>query len=277
MRFLCSCVLLCTLASSPSIFAQADIGAVSTQQIAPAPPPPANASVDELLKSGDQYLGQKQYGDALEYYRAAAKLSPSSGFVQNRIGIVYLKQMRLKEAQKQFERASKLDRNFAEPVNNLGVVFYEQAMPQPPGRKVNENKLDHAIELYVKALKMKEASAVFHSNLGTALFKKKEYDRATTEYARALQLDPRVFDVKDGAGPSVHLITGDERARFSYTLARIYAQMGKTDESLAYLRKAIEDGYPTIRDVYKDEAFAAVRKDPRFDDLMAHKPESVPE
>ncbi len=275
MRFLW--YLLCSLALSLAALAQTDLGAVSSQQIAPAPPPPPGATVDQLLKSGDLYLAQKQYSDALEYYNAAAKLSPTSGFVQNRIGIIYLKQMRLKEAQKQFERASKLDRDFPEPINNLGVVFYAQAIPKPPASKVNEGKLERAIELYEKAIRMKDTSAVFHSNLGTALFKKKAYDQATGEYARALHLDPTIFDVKDGAGPSVHLISGDERARFSYTLAKIFAQMGKTDESLLYLRKAIEDGYPSIRDVYKDEAFAAVRKDPRFEDLMAHKPASVPE
>ncbi len=282
MRFLLTCtavlgIAVCAVAARADSIDQSEPGAVSSQQIAPAPQAPANANTDDLIKLGDQALGQKLYADALQYYTAALKLSPNSGFAQNRIGIVYLKQMRLREAQKAFERAIRLDRDFAEPVNNIGVIYYEQAMPHPPKTKVNEGKLDRAIEQYQKALKLKETSAVFHSNLGTALFKKKDYDRATAEYLRALQLNPNIFDSRDGTGPSVHLISGDERARFSFTLAKLYAQLGKTDESLLYLRKAMEDGYPSIRDVYKDQAFGNVRKDPRFEELMAHKPAAIPE
>jgi len=39
----------------------------------------------------------------------------------------------------------------------------------------------------------------------------------------------------------------------------------------------MEDGYSGINDVYKDQEFATVREDPRFVELMAAKPVSIPQ
>jgi len=41
------------------------------------------------------------------------------------------------------------------------------------------------------------------------------------------------------------------------------------------LKKAVEEGYPHINDVYKDEVFVQLRKDPRFAAVMA-KTEPLP-
>jgi hypothetical protein len=69
----------------------------------------------------------------------------------------------------------------------------------------------------------------------------------------------------------------EDRAHYDYVLAKLYAKMGENDRSLHYLKKAMEDGYKDIRDVYKDNEFAALRKDPRFAELMASKPTAIPE
>jgi hypothetical protein len=63
----------------------------------------------------------------------------------------------------------------------------------------------------------------------------------------------------------------EDRARYEYVVAKLYAKMGVADRSLHYLRKAIEDGYKDIKNVYKDNEFSALRKDPRFTELMAAK------
>ena len=63
----------------------------------------------------------------------------------------------------------------------------------------------------------------------------------------------------------------EDRARYDYTVAKLYAKMGFSDQSLEYLRKAMEAGYKDMKNVYKDVEFAEVRKNPRFTELMASK------
>ena len=61
----------------------------------------------------------------------------------------------------------------------------------------------------------------------------------------------------------------EDRAHYDYVVAKIYAKMGYSERSLEYLRRAMEEGYKSINSVYKDTEFAGVRKDPRFNVLMA--------
>ena len=67
----------------------------------------------------------------------------------------------------------------------------------------------------------------------------------------------------------------EDRAAFSFMVAKMYAQAGDVDHSLEYLRKAMEEGYNEINKVYTDSEFASLRTDPRFADLMAQKPASL--
>ncbi len=52
----------------------------------------------------------------------------------------------------------------------------------------------------------------------------------------------------------------EERARFEYLIAKLYAKQGNSDHALQYLRRAMEEGYPGIDDVYKDADFEGVRQ-----------------
>ena len=122
-----------------------------------------------------------------------------------------------------------------------------------------------------KAIRLRETSASFHSNLGTALFAEKEYEAAMSEYARALQLDPDIFERRSRGGVSLHMVNPDEIGRYDYVIAKMYATAGNPDRCLLYLRKALEEGYSGIKDVYKEREFERIRKDPRFVALMNSK------
>jgi len=69
----------------------------------------------------------------------------------------------------------------------------------------------------------------------------------------------------------------EDRARYHYVIAKMYALLGRTDRCLLYLRKALEEGYANIKDAYKDQEFAAIRKDPRFAALMQSKTAALPD
>ncbi|MBZ5681943.1 MAG: tetratricopeptide repeat protein [Acidobacteriia bacterium] len=228
-------------------------------------PPAPDATVADLESRADQLRSSKLYLDALDYYRAALSKEPNSARLLNKIGISELMMQRYKEARKSFERSVKADRNFADAYNNLGVVLYE-------GKKYGA-----AIKQYRKAIALDSSSASFFSNLGAAHFSKKEFEPAVIAYQHALELDPEVFERTSRGGVQAQLPNPEDRARYDYTVAKLYAKMGFSDRSLNYLRKAIEGGYKDFRDVYKDVEFSELRKDPRFTELMASKTPALPE
>lgn len=227
-------------------------------------PPSPTSTVAELEQRGDELRGQKAYIDAIDYYRVALQKGKSP-VLYNKIGIAELQMDRYSDARKDFGRAIKLDKKYAEAYNNLGVIYYRL------------NKYSSAIKEYKKAIALQEMSAPFHSNLGSAYFAQKMYEVAAIEYGRALQLDPDIFDRISGVGVAAHLQSPQDKAYFSYVLARMYAQTGNYDRSLKCLQRAIEDGYDVKGHVYKDQEFAKLREDPRFAELMASKTVAVPE
>jgi len=241
-------------------------GTVTTpEQLRRAAPPPKNASSTELEQQGDLLRLRKAYADALDYYRAAIARGPQSSILHNKAGIAELQMLRYDQARKDFERALRADRQYPEAYNNLGVVYYIQ------------KKYKKAIRQYQKAIELREDSASFHSNLGTAYFARKQYERASSEYVRAMQIDPEIFERQSTGGISAHMSSPEDRAHYHYVIAKMYARFGDPDRCLLYLRKAIEEGYANIKDVYKEQEFAAVRKDPRFTALMESKTAPLPD
>jgi tetratricopeptide (TPR) repeat protein len=262
-------VLVCAACGGADLIAQTH----STDQVevsSPIPtrqvePPPANASAEELETRADQLRAEKAYLDAIEYYRAAIRKSDKKPTLYNKVGISELLLQRYKEASKDFERAIKLDRNYADAHNNLGVIRYEQ---KKYGKAINE---------YEKAIKLDATMGSYFSNLGAAYFAKKKFDDANEAYSKALAIDPDIFDRISRTGVAAQLSSPEDRAHFNYVLAKLYAKAGDTDRSLLCLRRALEEGYKEINNVYKDTEFAGLRKDPRFTELMAAKPTAIPE
>jgi len=228
-------------------------------------PPSPDATAVDLEKRGDELRVQKLYLDALDYYHAALAKAPKSATVLNKIGITELMMQRYREARKSFEQSIKVDHKLADAYNNLGVVYYEL------------KKYGAAVKEYRRAIAIDSDSASFYSNMGAALFSKKEFDPAVHAYERAVAIDPDVFERTSRAGVQAQLPSPADRARYDYTVAKLYAKMGFSDRSLEYLRKAMEEGYKDYKNAYKDSEFAALRKDKRFTELMATKTVSISE
>jgi tetratricopeptide (TPR) repeat protein len=228
-------------------------------------PPALDATAADLEAQADQLRGQKLYLDALDYYRAAIAKTHVTAALLNKIGITELMMQRYRDAKKSFDQSIKSDRNFADAHNNLGVVFYE------------EQKYGGAVKEYRRAIAIDANSASFYNNLGAALFAKKEFEPAVLAYEHAVQLDPDVFERTSRGGVQAQLPSPGDRARYDYTVAKLYAKMGFSDRSLEYLRKAMEEGYKDFKNVYKDIEFASLRKDKRFTELMATRVPPLPD
>jgi len=231
-------------------------------------PPPPNASVQELDERGDQLRSEKAYLDAIDYFQAALKKldgkDHQAAIEYNKIGITQLRLARYYDARKNFERAVKINPKYAYAYNNLAVANYL------------DKKYGRAIKYYRRAIEMEPENASFHNNLGSAYFAKKDLDKAVPEYQKALQLDPDIFERRSDMGIVAQTSSPEDRAHFSFVMAKMYAQQGQLDRSLLYLRRAMEEGYKDIKKVYEDEEFAKLRKDERFVALMAQPPPAIP-
>jgi Flp pilus assembly protein TadD len=97
-------------------------------------------TASEMEAKGDTLRKQKEFPQAMQYYRAALRKEPTSAVLYNKLGMAELQTGNRKAAQTHFDKASKLDANFADPVNNLGVIAFIQ------------KKNDRAIKYFKKAL-----------------------------------------------------------------------------------------------------------------------------
>jgi tetratricopeptide (TPR) repeat protein len=249
-------------APHPAVSATAQTPSPATQ-LSPPPVPDSNASPAELEEQGDQLRAQKRYLDSIDYYNLALKKQPSA-MLWNKEGMSYLLMQRPDQAAKSFDHAIKLDKRAPEAYNNRGYV--EQM----------KKKYDKAIGYYKKAIALRPTDAVFYYNMGSCYFGKHDYPEAAKQYRAAFAADPTIFVRVSRTGIMAQATSPEDRAAFSFMVAKMYAQAGDFDRSLEYLRKAMENGYKHINEVYTDREFATLRTDKRFDELMAQRPPAIP-
>jgi tetratricopeptide (TPR) repeat protein len=206
---------------------------------------------------GDIFMARKMYREAIDVFREDQSKNP---VISNKIGIAYHQMQQLDNARKYYEQAIRFKPDYAEAINNLGTVYYAR------------RSFGRAIRYYQKALKYTPNSASIYSNLGTAYFARKKYKEAMETYQIALKLDPNVFENHGSYGVLLEERNVEERAKFHFHMAKLYAQASRNDLALQYLRKALEEGFKDKKKIAEDPDFQAMRDLPEFKELMALEP-----
>ncbi|MSV30600.1 MAG: tetratricopeptide repeat protein, partial [Bryobacterales bacterium] len=129
-----------------------------------------------------------------------------------------------------------------------------------------------AINQYKKALKIAPNSASIYSNLGTAQFARKNYKEAALAYKQALALDSEVFEHRSAYGVMLQERNVEERAKFHYYLAKTYADAGKFELALQYLRKALEEGYKERQKILDEPEFVKLKELAEFQQILLLEP-----
>ncbi|MBZ5578449.1 MAG: tetratricopeptide repeat protein [Acidobacteriia bacterium] len=235
--------------------AQSDNALVDKTRQVPAVPAPARTLTAE--DRGDIMMARKMYREAIEAFQSDPQ---KTAVLYNKIGIAYHQLQQLNNAKKYYERAVKQKPDYAEALNNLGTVYYA-------GKSYRR-----AISYYHKALRLSPNSASIYSNLGTALFARKKYQEATGAYQQAMALDPDVFEHRSNYGTLLEDRNIEERAKFHYYLAKMYAKAGRDELALQYVRKALEEGFKDKNKLNQDPEFEALRELPEFQTLLTVEP-----
>jgi tetratricopeptide (TPR) repeat protein len=215
-----------------------------------AAPAPAVALSPET--QGDLEMVHHNYAAAIESYQRETQ---RSAVVLNKIGVAYHHLFALDQARKYYQQALAIKPAYPDALNNLAAVYHGQ------------HDFKQAERLYKQALKYSPNSAITYCNLGTSYFADEKYKPGMEAYHKALQLNPNIFD------PHQTQIVQETSSRrqlvaVNYYLAKTYATAGKLEESLTYLRKALEAGFHDRKQLMKDKEFAALRSTPEFRQLM---------
>jgi tetratricopeptide (TPR) repeat protein len=215
------------------------------------------APIISAEERGDLLMARKMYRDAIEAYTKGAKDNP---VLWNKAGIAWHQLGQLDRAKTYYEQALRLKPTYAEAQNNIGTVYYAQ------------KSYRRAIAAYKRALLIVPTSASFHKNLGTAYFARKQDKESMAEYQEALRLDPEAFENRSLFGTVLEESTVGDRARYHYYIAKLYAQSGRNDMALQYLKKALEEGFRDKKKLEQDPEFQAMRDLPEFKELLASEP-----
>jgi len=259
-----------------SFLAAAALGVLSSSSLLSDTPPQTARTVSSVESSStsagnsarpvisremraDIYMARKMYAEAIDQYKAA----PPSAKVSNKIGIAYHQLQDLSAAKKYYQEAIRQDAKFSDAINNLGTVYYSQ------------KSYRRAIGQYKKALRLAPASATIYSNLGSAYFSRNDMKRAAESYAKALALDPAVFENQSTTGVLLQERSIEDKAKYFYFVARLYAKRGDTDRALQSIRKALEAGFKDRKKLRSDPDFASLQKLPEFQQLMNAEPPRV--
>jgi tetratricopeptide (TPR) repeat protein len=209
---------------------------------------------------GDVQMAQKMYREAIASYAAALAQEPKSAQLLNKLGIAYQQEMDIPRAAKCYKMSIKSDKNFVSAINNLGTVEY--------GKK-HYGKAIHYYEQGLKIQDPKDVAATLYSNLGYAYFGAKEYPKAMGAFAKAMALNPHVFDHHAGFGTVIQQRTSDDPGMLDFLLAKSYAVAGDAAHCAHYLVMARDEGYKRLAaTVESDPAFSHVVTDPLVHDAL---------
>jgi Tfp pilus assembly protein PilF len=205
---------------------------------------------------------QEELGDSLalhQRYQAAiaaySKAKPTAA-VWNKMGIANQMMFNLTDATRCYKESLKIEPRNSQVLNNLATVYDSL------------KNFAAAERLYRKSLKIEPQSALVLKNLGTNLMAQRRYNRGWEAYKQALAIDPQIFE--DRNFPRVqNPASVQERGAMNYYMALGCVRAGQTDCALQYLRMALDEGFTNPKKVATDVAFASLRENPDFKQLLA--------
>jgi tetratricopeptide (TPR) repeat protein len=241
--------LLGAVSQTPS--AQTTAG--PSQQVSdPAPQRKALAIELPAEKRADILMARGEYAAAIVAYQEA---NLHSALVWNSIGMAYHHLFALEQARKAYETALAINPRFAPASNNLAAVYYGQ------------HDFHEAEHYYKKALKHTSESAVIFCNLGTAYFAEAKYKQGMKAYRKAFEIDEKVFAPNQSAMVEAGS-SREQRIAMNYFVAATYARVGKQEQAITYLRKAMDEGFRDRKRLIEDKDFAGLRTTPEFQHLL---------
>jgi len=227
-----------------------------------AHPSPAKSRPLSFDERADIYMARKSYEDAVDYYYRALKQAHfADAVLWDKLGMAYIHLQNFRSARKAYSQAMRYQKNNSVPLNNIGTTYYYQG------------KYGKSVKYYQRALKLNPDSASYHLNLGVSYLHMKKYQESVEEYRTALTLDPNVFADRSAFGTTIE-VRGTDPEYYFY-LAKVFASLGRVDEAVHSLRRALEDGFKDRKRILNDPDFMKISQEPAYVELMNNPPVGI--
>ncbi|SPE31412.1 putative Tetratricopeptide TPR_2 repeat protein [Acidobacteriia bacterium SbA2] len=230
-------------------------------QVQPAPSSDHPLTFEER---GDIFMARKSYEDAVDfYYRALKQTRFANAIVWNKLGIAYQQLQNYSASRKAYNQAVRRQKDYTEPMNNIGTTYFM------------EKKYGKSVKYYLKAIKLNPDSASYHLNLGTSYMHMKKYTESVDEYRTALSLDPNIFSQRSAFGTTIEARGADPE--YYFYLGKVFASLGRAEDAVRSLRRALEDGFKDRKRILDDPDFMKISQNPAYVELMNNPPVGIKE
>lgn len=231
-------------------------------------------SIDPNLAAAHSVLGhikmtyERDWDGAARELQRALQLDPSLASAYHRRGLLYAMQGEIEHALQTNERAQQLEPLWLAPRGAAGNFLYFA------------RRYDESIRLLEQVLALDDRADNARAFLIRNLLVKGDYDRAIAEYdkrplhmpgsnahrAQALALSGRRAEAVVELERVLKL--SKERYVAAYDIALIYAALGDTENTFAWLERAMEDRSTMINFLAQDPMFDAFHADARWAALI---------
>lgn len=225
---------------------------------------PANTRPLTFEERGDIFMARKSYEDAVDYYYRALKQTRfDNAIVWNKLGIAYQQLQNFSASRKAYNQAIRHQKDYTEPMNNIGTTYFM------------EKKYGKSVKFYLRAIKLSPDSASYHLNLGTSYMHMKKYNESVEEYRTALSLDPNIFGQRSAFGTTIEARGADPE--YYFYLGKVFASLGRAEDAVRSLRRALEDGFKDRKRILDDPDFMKISQNPAYVELMNNPPVGIKE
>ena len=223
---------------------------------------PAKSRPLSFEERADIYMARKSYEDAVDYYYRDLKQGHfADASVWNKLGIAYQQLQNYHASRKAYNQAMRHQKNYTEPLNNIGTTYFMQ------------DKYGKSVKYYLRAIQLNPNSASYHLNLGTSYFHMKKYKESVEEYRTALNLDPNIFAERSAFGSIIEARGSDPE--YYFYLGKVFASLGRADDAVRSLRRALEDGFKDRKRILNDPDFMKISQSPAYVELMNNPPVGI--
>lgn len=157
-------------------------------------------TLKEILSIGKQYFDNKQYSQAEHALKRVLEDHGRFADVLNMLGVISHVEGKFASSIEYFKEAIGINPRYTEAILNLAVLYndlgqYDEAKKLYTGLKAGRDNKGHKIEPVLRG-----KLSNLHADIGDIYRSIGLYDHAIDEYKKALELNPKYYDIRTKLG-----------------------------------------------------------------------------